>query len=158
MTADLSKPRRGRGRPPGSRNRRFVLATTVRKYCEEHQFDPVAALHAIATFTDVDPKGNPILWDQVHVYKARQWLADMLHNNKMGQELGDILEGDGSQYSLEFITSEPAHIALPGAPVTSEPAPVVRSEPIYGAGDPSPVWENGICNQSPDSRNPEVPV
>ena len=135
--------RRRRGRPLGSKNKRFSLAQTIRQFCETKKYDPVQALYDIATFQDKDPDGNPVLWEAQHVIKARIWLADAVQNEKLHPELAAGLTSDSGQLTLAFIAADD-NPALPGTTAAEVDPGIHGSIPVQRSGDSQAVREDGL--------------
>jgi len=144
----MAEARRKRGRPKGSKNKRFSLSATVAQFCEQNQYDPLEKLHAIATFTDYDDNGQVIPWDMDRVFKAREWLADAVYNKKIHASL-EVTDGTGGgQIQFGFIEGD-SGFSLPGESQPESAAGTVGERALPSAGDSSQIRQDGIGDQSP---------
>lgn len=126
--------KRGKGRPPGSRNKKVNLSgASVERICEYHGFNPVEKLIRIANGTDDEH------WPLPLKYAATAKLVDGIYGKRTpipGLSDGAALDG---QFSLVFV-EDGAPFTLPGQADAEGTAPVVQPEPIQRLGDSSQSW------------------
>jgi hypothetical protein len=135
--------RGGRGRPPGSKNKRKALsADLIAKQCDEARHNPIAWLIGVGNGTNHD-----YAWNKDDRFKANAKLADLIHGEK--RLMVEDKSQEATQYEIVFLENE-TDFQLQGAPGTEGTAPVHGQPAVQRAGVSSQDGQDGIRHQQAD--------
>ncbi len=139
--------KRGRGRPPGSRNKnRIISGATVEHYCLLNNHNPTKFLIDVA-------KGKPVrgfVPTHEDVYRANVKLHDSIHNKTgLGKE---ALDDDATATQFEIVYfSEDGDFTLPGEEGAEGAEGALREEPVQRAGVSPEDGQDSVRHQPDDT-------
>jgi len=139
--------KRGRGRPPGSKNKnRIISGATVENYCSLNNYNPTKFLIDVARGKSV----RGFVPTHEDIYRANVKLHDSIHNAKaIGKE--EIDGGEQQQFEIVYL-SEDDSFPLPGEGSPEGAEGVLQPEPVQRAGVSPANGQDSVRHQPDDSE------